>query len=344
MSILGESPFPFHKPDGQELWRVIAGMFPVPFDAITFAQRFGVDPLDVQPNLTPRQLWYFLLQQTAIQGTTRDMVTEARNRHPRSPHAPFLTALIDDQDCIVSAEPVDFDPTITQPEALLFTDDLTMPAGQLPNLIATLQRLYMLLPAVCLLRVKSAGMSFYGTGFRIGPDLVLTNEHVLFPQHQQATEVWADFGFDVDPSGALLPVVSRAGDPASIQGDHADDWAVVRVANMDPAWPAIDLANPPTPQKGERAYVIQHPAAQHKRIGFVRNMISDVTDQHVQYMTDTQPGSSGSPVLDDAGRVIALHHRGGTPTQVTGMAPLTKNQGVRISRVRAGLVAKGLLT
>ncbi len=54
MSILDESPFPFHKPDGQELWRVIAGMFPVPFDAITFAERFEVDPLDVQPNPTRR--------------------------------------------------------------------------------------------------------------------------------------------------------------------------------------------------------------------------------------------------------------------------------------------------
>ena len=33
----------------------------------------------------------------------------------------------------------------------------------------------------------------------------------------------------------------------------------------------------------------------------------------------------------------AVHHRGGTPTQRTGSAPMTKNEGVLISRVIAGL-------
>jgi hypothetical protein len=47
-------------------------------------------------------------------------------------------------------------------------------------------------------------------------------------------------------------------------------------------------------------------------------------------------------VFDADGKLIALHHRGGTPTQRTGKAPLTKNQGVRISRVVAGLAANGI--
>ena len=33
----------------------------------------------------------------------------------------------------------------------------------------------------------------------------------------------------------------------------------------------------------------------------------------------------------------------GTPIQLTGTSPLTKNQGVRISRVHAGLKARGIL-
>jgi V8-like Glu-specific endopeptidase len=69
-----------------------------------------------------------------------------------------------------------------------------------------------------------------------------------------------------------------------------------------------------------------------------------VTADRVQYLTDTQPGSSGAPVFDAEGRLIALHHRGGTPTQMTGKAPLTKNQGVRISKVHAGLKGLGLVT
>ncbi len=72
--------------------------------------------------------------------------------------------------------------------------------------------------------------------------------------------------------------------------------------------------------------------------------VSAVTADRVQYLTDTQPGSSGAPVFDAEGRLIALHHRGGTPTQMTGKAPLTKNQGVRISKVHAGLKGLGLVT
>jgi S1-C subfamily serine protease len=345
MGILSESPFPFQKPMAYQLWRVIAGMFPVPLDAIAFAERYEVDRLDLPTNLSPRQLWHVILETTAIKGTTGDMIKEALAQNARSPHAAFLKALLADVPAAVSPEPVaGFDPAVTKPESLLFTDDLTIPAGRVPALIATLQRVGVLAPAVCLLRVENPYGGFFGTGFKIGPDLVLTNHHVLFPEKTQATDVRADFGFDVDAAGASLPVVSLVGSPATIDGDPVDDWAVICVAKMDAAWPTIDLANARVPKAGERAYIVQHAEGQQKRLGFVRNTISAVTDDRVQYLTDTQPGSSGAPVFDEGGQLIALHHRGGTPTTMTGKAPLTKNQGIRISRVYAALKARKRVT
>ena len=344
MPILANAQFPFSEPMGYQLWRVIAGMYPVQLDAIALAQRLGVDPLDVQPGLSPRQLWHVLLEMLAIRGRLRDLVQEALAQYPNSPNAPFLQALLTDTPVAVSPPPVaGFDPAVTQPESLLFTDDLTMPVGQLEKLIATLRCLKVLAGAVCLLRVENAFGEFFGTGFRVGPDLVLSNEHVLFPEKSKATKVVADFGFDVDESGVSLPVVSLSGSPDSIQGNRVDDWAVVRVSNIDAAVPTIQLDGAPVPQIGERAYILQHPEGRRKRLGFVRNTISAVTDDRVQYLTDTQPGSSGSPVFDAECGLIALHHRGGTPTQMTGKSPLTKNQGIRISRVHAGLKALGLL-
>lgn len=343
VAFLENFPFPFNTPAGQELWRTLAGLVPVPLDAIALAEKFDVDPLDLPVHLTPRQLWRVILEKTAAKGTTTDLVKDLLAQNPRNRKAPFLNDLIADKAVVVSPEPVTgFDPTVTAPEALLFTDDLTMAAGRVPNLITTLQRLLGLAPAVCLLRVENSFGAFTGTGFRIGSDLVLTNHHVLFPEKTKAVLVQVDFGFDVDANGASLPVVSLAGDTNTIMGGQADDWAIVRVANMKPDVPVIDLANAIVPTNGERAFIVQHPDGQQKRLGFVRNMITAVTDQSVQYLTDTQPGSSGAPVFDAEGRLIALHHRGGTPTQKTGMAPLTKNQGVRISRVVAGLAAHNI--
>lgn len=84
------------------------------------------------------------------------------------------------------------------------------------------------------------------------------------------------------------------------------------------------------------AYIIQHPGGVRKRLGFVRNHISYVDDRVVQYLTDTQTGSSGAPVLDAAGNVIAVHHASGRPQEVAGKPPTNKNEGIRISRIRLG--------
>jgi S1-C subfamily serine protease len=343
VKFLESHPFPFGTPAGQELWRTVAGLVPVPADAIALAEKFGVDPLDLPVILTPRQLWHVILEKTSAKGSTADLVKDLLAQFPRNRKASFLKDLIDDKSVVVSPEPMaGFDPAVTEPEALLFTDDLTMAVGRVPNLIATLQRLLGLAPAVCLLRVENAVGGFTGTGFRIGPDIVLTNHHVLFPDKAKATTVQVDFRFDVDASGASLAVLSLTGAADTIEGDATDDWAIIRVANMMPEFPVIELAKAAIPTNGERAFIVQHPEGQQKRLGFVRNMITAVTEQVVQYLTDTQPGSSGAPVFDAEGRLIALHHRGGTPTQKSGMAPLTKNQGVRISRVVAGLAARNV--
>ena len=140
-TFLESHPFPFNQPAGQELWRTLAGIVPAPPDAVTLAEKFDVDPLDLPVNLTPRQLWHVILEKTAAKGTTTDLVKDVLASNPRNRKAPFLKALIDNESVVVSPEPVSgFDPSITAPEALLFTDDLTMAAGRVPALIDTLTR------------------------------------------------------------------------------------------------------------------------------------------------------------------------------------------------------------
>jgi hypothetical protein len=348
MAIVDEYPFPFHKPMGQELLRVMAGFYRTEREALIFAQPLGVDPLHVPSGLSALHLWYELLQMLATQNTVRAAVQATRDQFPNNPNRPFFDALLADRTAPVSAEPMGnqapgFDDTVASPEALLFFDDLTIPAGQIANLIGTLDRMVAMAPAVCLLRVRNALGEFFGTGCRIGVRQVLTNHHVLFPKNHQAIAVRADFGFDIDAEGASLTVTSLACDPATIRGESADDWAVIDVPSMNDAWPILALDGAPEPRIGDAAYILQHPGGQQKRLGFVRNTISYVDAGVLRYLTDTAPGSSGAPVFDRTGRLIALHHAGGTPTEVVGKPPVTKNEGIRISRVRQRLTATGVV-
>ncbi|MBI5320021.1 trypsin-like peptidase domain-containing protein [Bradyrhizobium sp.] len=351
MPVVDESPFPFAKPMALELVRVMAGIFRTEREAVTFTAPFGIDELDVPPGLSPIDLWYHLLRKLAVAGAVRRVVGATREKFPNNPHASFLDALLADRLAPVSAEPMPgegtpgavFNDSVTEPEALLFFDDLTIPVGHVVNLIATLTKVTAMAPAVCLLRVQNPFGSYFGTGFRIGERLILTNHHVLFPRDTVATSVQADFGFDVAADGAALAVTSLAGIVGTIKGEAQDDWAVIEVADMRPEWPKLPLEAAPAPQIGDLAYILQHPGGHQKRLGFVRNTISNVNDGVVRYLTDTEPGSSGAPVFDTAGRLIALHHAGGRPVEIAGKPPVAKNEGIRISRVAERLRSSGIL-
>jgi S1-C subfamily serine protease len=289
------------------------------------------------------------LNMLAKKGLLRQAVEAAREEFGDNPDGEFLAKLLTQQPAPVSAQPrgknlaPTFDDNITIPEALLFLQDLTMPVGSVPDLIATLTKMIAIAPAICLLRAQNVFGEFYGTGFRISDDLVLTNHHVLFPKGTVATKVQADFGFDVNRDGTGTPVDSLLGEPGTIQGEPADDWAIVKVTQMKPEWPVVSLADTPTPKVGDNAYILQHPRGQRKRLGFVRNTISEITDGVLHYLTDTEPGSSGAPVFDQQGRLIALHHAGGRRAEVEGMPPIAKNEGIRINRVFERLTAGNIL-
>jgi len=79
--------------------------------------------------------------------------------------------------------------------------------------------------------------------------------------------------------------------------------------------------------------------------------------RYLTYLTDTEPGSSGSPVLNDAWELVALHSRAeqaqdeqGRPVDIDGL-PATDdtpesrrvwvaNKGVRTSAIVADLVRR----
>jgi endonuclease G len=80
---------------------------------------------------------------------------------------------------------------------------------------------------------------------------------------------------------------------------------------------------------GLRLNVVQHPQGRKKEVVVQQNELRDVHTNVIHYFSDTDYGSSGSPVFDNTWNLMALHH---------ARAPAeSANEGVRIDRIVADL-------
>jgi hypothetical protein len=355
MALLDELVYPWPDPLAQQLHRTLIALQPSGPPVLLLAQQAGINTSLVSEQQPVALLWRDVLEHSARANRLRGLVHQVLDLlGPDHPARPFLQQLLDGARPPISAEPraadatpafLHADDSVSGLEAMLFGDDLTIPIGHVPGLIAALGKVLVIGPSVCKLTVGLGGAEQYGTAFRIGPDLLLTNWHVVHRRSDgaSAVQVDAEFGFEDDAErGLLAPRVVRC-EPAAVASDQADDWAVVRTLDpLDDAWPSVTLTGLPVPVLQAPAFIVQHPMGQRKRVGFVRNQISHVDDRVVHYLTDTDVGSSGAPVLDGGGRLIALHHRGGRPRQAPGRPPLRKNEGVRMSRIANALANAGM--
>ena len=356
-AILDTIPYPWPDLAAQELHRTLLTLHPTVPAAIGVAQKAGLDVTYINGNQAPVFVWNEILDQAAPAGLTRKLVATVRARlNAENPHIEFLDTLLANTQPRLSSEPANMDGTpvflagndsISEPEALLYHDDLTLQIGRVPALIVTLQRLLERAPAVCRFVVDVHGQTMHGSGFRIADELLLTNWHVLHrhTDGMRATAATAEFGYEDDGAGGVLAATPIACDVKSIVTDPTDDWAVIRpLQPLRPEWPIVKLSEAVDPVTEAPAYIVQHPGGERKRLGFVRNQVSSFDNRLLHYLTDTEVGSSGSPVFDAGGLLIGLHHAGGTPQDVLGRAPVKKNEGIRIPRVLQGLQAKGVTT
>ena len=191
----------------------------------------------------------------------------------------------------------------------------------------------------------------FGTGWLCSPRAILTNHHVL---EDAATARLAviEFNYELLPGGELATPVVLPLDPDTLfVTSETLDYSLVAVRGDTSAYGWLPLiASVDKTVLGEALSIVQHPGGETKQIALRENRLIDMLPDFLHYETDTAPGSSGSPVFNDAWEVVALHHSGVPRTDSQGRTlrrdgqPLQPsdpdsaidwiaNEGVRVSRI-----------
>ncbi len=169
-----------------------------------------------------------------------------------------------------------------------------------------------------------------GTGFLIARGVLMTNNHVLSNREDAADSV-AQFDFEEGKQTRAVAIRPRD----LFLTDERLDFTIVAcdTEGLDGIEPIRLLRNPETATRNERVNVIQHPRGRRKEIAIHDNKVTRVKDLVLHYETDTEPGSSGSPVFNNEWDLVALHHAG-----VRRPNNSAENEGIRISAIVAHLL------
>jgi V8-like Glu-specific endopeptidase len=186
--------------------------------------------------------------------------------------------------------------------------------------------------AVCRL---SDGLST-GSGFCCRDGAIITNNHVI-SDTKMAHSFKAEFHFEEDASGRMRIPHTISLDPSTLFWTSAElDVTLVGLSDAPPKdIQVIPLCRDATTQVGDYVSIIQHPNGGPKQIAVTNNRVVNIYDHLVHYLTDTLPGSSGSPVFSKAWQVVAIHHAGGDLQKNSHGDPIFANEGILVSRLFA---------
>ncbi|MCB0032958.1 MAG: trypsin-like peptidase domain-containing protein [Anaerolineales bacterium] len=152
----------------------------------------------------------------------------------------------------------------------------------------------------------------YGSGFLVGEKLLMTNHHVIAtPAAAQTAEYQFHYQLGLNDSPLTPMTVHAKPDGLFFTSPReALDFTVIELDDTPADVKPLRLASLRV-QKDQRVNIIQHPGGGWKKISLQNNFVAFANSQDVQYLTSTEPGSSGSPVFNDDFVVIAIHHSGG---------------------------------
>lgn len=156
-----------------------------------------------------------------------------------------------------------------------------------------------------------------GTGFVLRDGYLMTNFHVLPTREKVATsKIVFDFEEDFLGNSLRTSEFFLEPDDMSCSPIQEFDYTYVKIRenpeNPLAQWGCLELDTFSEPQVNAPVTIIQHPLGESKQIALTANKIIGINAHRLLYQTDTEKGSSGSPVFSNEWKVIALHHAGRT--------------------------------
>lgn len=218
---------------------------------------------------------------------------------------------------------------------------------------------------VCAIRMNSKPV---GTGFLLGPDVIMTNYHVVsdvIDKSISSTNVEVVFDFKVlegefEPDKGVSYSLANdwlidyspfspadwiePGKRTTEPRPDELDYALLRLAGS----PGNDLfgdpLSPKAPTRGwlkladaphnfldsPSLFIVQHPEGEPLKLALDTDSVLDVNDNHTRviYRTNTEQGSSGSPCFEQDWKLVALHHSGDMNKMPTW------NQGIPFTAIK----------
>ncbi len=294
-----------------------------------------------------------LIEQARMNDWLLDLVAAALERRPRNPQ---IRAIADDLGLTPGGHRLDnstgkpFEEIIQQNAQFIDADAFNA-------------KLAVLMGQVCWVHIPGGG----GTGFLVGPDLVITNDHVIERLELRQAR-WQDvrcrFDYKVAVDGSTLghkkltevklhptePLVGRwppsQHDWQPALGDAGEkeiDSALLRLAEpigdlpvggdtADPqaeprGW--IDVHEDPPPlAAGNQIFLLQHPKGEPQRLSIGTVKAFNDSGTRLRYDANSMDGSSGSPCFNADLQLVALHHAHDTAY------PPKWNQGIPLTLIQ----------
>jgi S1-C subfamily serine protease len=347
MTFLEAVPQDWSTPELRELRDLFVLAYRRPTVAEQVAEAAGIVPGTFPHYADLRTTWTELIKVMGNQGRLRTLVEAAANDPAAAAYRMRFNEMLSADPPVAPPQPGagapdwwrgdDREPAVAErvfPERLMERRTRLMPI-QLAEWVAQAAR------SVAKLSLSFGAQPAHGTGFLIAADSLLTNHHnVLHESHGPVTSVVAEFDHQLGFEGK--PLIRRCV-TASIIGDGLHDWAVLKLeapVERDP----LRLGTPFDVAIDDTVVIVQHPAGGFKQFALEPLAIRLVDGDRIQYVADTQQGSSGSPVFNTRMEVIALHHAEAQATvNVEGVPTVVwRNQGIQISRVIQELTNRGI--